>query len=472
MPTIEQVVQRDICVGCGACQFITRGEIQVRRNTLGYYSADLSHARPRSLATASRVCPFSNESRNEDDIAAAVFPAELKNDPRTGKYLSIAAARTTDDDYLRGSSSGGLTSWILIKLLESGHIDGVIHVGQGGDGLFSYRISRSRQELTARRKSIYYSTSFNTALQSIHGDGQRYALVGVPCFIKSARLLCMEDPVLASQLACFIGLVCGHLKSAAFAELLAWQCGISPDELTAVDFRVKQPGQDAGRYSFGARAGKDISEWTTRPTSQLLGGNWGHGMFQLNACNYCDDIFAETADLVLGDAWLPQYRSDWRGTNLLLCRNALIQQLIDDGAATGELFIQSLSVAQAASSQAGNFRHRHEGLALRLADDQNAGHWVPNKRVTPDHNVVGNRRRELIRRRRELSRASHELFAEAREQGSLALFIDRITPLVQRYEKYNAASLPRRLLGLAKRRIQLISIFAHSTSPPNDSNSL
>lgn len=456
MPTIEQVVQRDICVGCGACQFATRGEINVRRNELGYYSADLSRARPHNLATASRVCPFSNESQNEDVIAAAVFPAVLKSDPRTGRYLSIAAARVRADDYLLGSSSGGLTSWILMQLLESGHIDGVIHVGQGGDGLFSYRISRSRQELTARRKSIYYSTSFNTALQSIHGDGQRYALVGVPCFIKSARLLCMEDRLLAEQLVYFIGLVCGHLKSAAFAELLAWQCGVSPAGLAAVDFRLKQPGQDAGRYHFGARAGLVNSEWITRPTSQLLGGNWGHGMFQLNACNYCDDIFAETADVVLGDAWLPEYRADWRGTNILLCRNALIQQLIDQGKTAGELFIQPLSVAQAANSQAGNFRHRHEGLALRLADDQNAGHWVPNKRVMPDHNVVGNRRRELIRRRRELSRASHGLFAEAREQGSLDLFIDRITPLVRQYEKYNAASLPRRLLGLAKRRIQLI----------------
>ena len=462
MPTIEQVVARDICVGCGACQFATRGDITVQRNDLGYYRADLTTASPQSIATGSRVCPFAQEAPNEDAIAAEVFPAVLREDPRTGKYLSIAAARVTADDYLLGSSSGGLTSWILIQLLETGHIDGVIHVGQGGDGLFSYRISRSRQELTARRKSIYYSTSFNSALHSVHGDGQRYALVGVPCFIKSARLLCREDRTLATQLIYFIGLVCGHLKSAAFAELLAWQCGVGPNELAAVDFRVKQPGEDAGRYRFGARAkaattgGANDGEWITRPTSQLLGGNWGHGMFQLNACNYCDDIFAETADVVLGDAWLPEYRADWRGTNVLLCRNAVIQRLIDRGQAEGELFIAPLSAAEAAQSQAGNFRHRREGLALRLADDQSAGLWTPTKRVLPDPNVVGRRRRELIRRRRELSRASHELFATAKRQGSLDLFIERITPLVQQYEKYNTPSLPRRLLGLAKRRIKLI----------------
>src|SRR5690606_4360713 len=99
-------------------------------------------------------CPFAQEAPNADAIAAEAFPTVLQEDPGTGKYLSIAAARDTADDYLLGSSSGGHTSWILIQLLEAGHIDGASHIGQGGDGLFSYRISRSRQELTARRKSI------------------------------------------------------------------------------------------------------------------------------------------------------------------------------------------------------------------------------------------------------------------------------------------------------------------------------
>src|SRR5690606_36216266 len=196
--------------------------------------------------------------------------------------------------------------------------------------------------------------------------------------------------------------------------------------------------------------------WLYITTGLRLGGNGGRVRFQLYACNYCDVIFAEPADVVLGDAWLPEYRADWRGTNVLLCRNAVIQRLIDRGQAEGELFIAPLSAAEAAQSQAGNFRHRREGLALRLADDQNAGLWAPTKRVMPDANIVGSRRRELIRRRRELSRASHELFATAKRQGSLDLFIERITPLVQQYEKYNTPSLPRRLLGLAKRRIKLI----------------
>src|SRR3546814_15744475 len=80
----------------------------------------------------------------------------------------------------------------------------------------------------------------------------------------------------------------------------------------------------------------------TLPTSRLLGGNWGHGMFQLGACDFCDDIFAETADVCLGDAWLPQYDSDWRGTNIVISRHADIEQLLSEGARSGKILLDDI----------------------------------------------------------------------------------------------------------------------------------
>lgn len=39
------------------------------------------------------------------------------------------------------------------------------------------------------------------------------------------------------------------------------------------------------------------------------------------ACDFCDDVFAETADIALGDAWLPEYVQDGNGTNVVVTRN-------------------------------------------------------------------------------------------------------------------------------------------------------
>src|SRR3546814_20201860 len=93
----------------------------------------------------------------------------------------------------------------------------LFRAADGGSGsLFRYAVSHSAAVLRARRKSTYYSTEMSEALSSIAGDGKRYAFVGVPCFVKAISLLMRQDARLAEQIRFRVGLVCGHLKSAAF----------------------------------------------------------------------------------------------------------------------------------------------------------------------------------------------------------------------------------------------------------------
>ncbi|MBK8018945.1 MAG: Coenzyme F420 hydrogenase/dehydrogenase, beta subunit C-terminal domain [Betaproteobacteria bacterium] len=135
------------------------------------------------------------------------------------------------------SSSGGLTTWLLEALLERGDIDGVVHVSASDSPLFMYTVSTTRDGLGARGKSRYYAVEVSEVLNAVRGNGRRYAFVGVPCFVKAARLIAEQDEQLGRQLVYFIGLVCGHLKSFAYAELMAWQQGVTPDKLERFDFR-------------------------------------------------------------------------------------------------------------------------------------------------------------------------------------------------------------------------------------------
>lgn len=458
MHTIENVVDEDMCVGCGACSVVSGGKVPVTIGRFGSYKADFSTVDAETRKLAGKVCPFSDESRNENSIAASVFPSTLPHLDVLGKFKGVYAGRLADDDLLEGSSSGGLTSWVARKLLEKELVDGVIHVGTSSEAtaeLFSYQVSYSAGELLGNRKSAYYSTSFAEAVQSIRGDGRRYAFTGVPCFVRAARLICEEDEVLASQILYFLGLVCGHLKSDAFAKSLAWQTGVVPRELESVDFRIKAPGRASKDYDFGAR-GSAAKELLTKPTQALVGGNWGHGMFQLNACNYCDDIFAETADVAFGDAWLPEYTNESKGTNVLVTRHPVIDEIVQFSRDNGELCLEDLLPERAIASQGGNYRHRRLGLSVRLHDDISKGLSVPNKRVAPTDKAVTRRRRSLIRIRRAMSAASHHAFEQAVKQDDLNVFLTQMRPWLRRYEKAERDGVFRRQARALIRRARRI----------------
>ncbi|MBS4753324.1 Coenzyme F420 hydrogenase/dehydrogenase, beta subunit C-terminal domain [Nocardioides sp. zg-ZUI104] len=431
---IEEVVARGMCVGCGGCGAATGGAIPVTIGKHGVYQASLEGVGEADRRVGSKVCPFSDEALNEDTLGAPRPDSSMRTDSRVGAYSNILAGRRTDDEALPKSSSGGLTSWTLQRLIETGKVDGVIHVG-GTDGageLFEYVVSESVDEVESRRKSQYYSTSMHKALLSVRGNGRRYAIVGVPCFISAARRVAVEDEVLRQQLAYFVGIVCGHLKSQFFPEAAAWQLGVTPGGIATVDFRGKHPDRPAWDYDF--RVITSSGDEKRGRNLDLLGSNWGHGALQPEACNFCDDIFAETADVVFGDAWIDRYQADWRGTNVVVSRNVEIDDLLAQGARDGVVELDEISVDDAAASQAGNFRHRRDGLAVRLADDIAKGLSVPAKRVDPDRSVVPLHRRLLVRQRRRMSRRSLETFRAARNSVDLDKYLRPMSREIFRYK--------------------------------------
>lgn len=457
---IEETLARGICVGCGACSLASLGAVRVSVGDLGIYQADLEGASEEAIRAASRVCPFSDEAPNEDALGVPSRDASITKHSLLGPYSSVFAGRVSDEVYTSQSSSGGLASWFTQRLVEAGVVDGVINVGRPncGDDLFAYD-STTEPDQAGRRKSAYYATCMSDVLTRLESTPGRFAFVGLPCYVKAARALCVERPDLARKLVVFIGLVCGHMKTHAFAESMAWQIGVPPDKLESVDFRVKRAGRTSSDYDFGAKAVDDPA-WKYSRVRSLVGGNWGHGLFQPECCNFCDDVVSETASISFGDAWLPRFLGDARGTNIVICRDPALQRYFDDADEAGEITLEALSVEEAVASQAGGFRHRREGLAVRLADDIAAGLSVPAKRVLPNVKSVAPSRARLIRQRRQLSTRSHAVFREAREIGDLDLFLGLMRDQIARYQRI-AEPLPtrmvRRVRSLAGRLLRSFS---------------
>jgi coenzyme F420-reducing hydrogenase beta subunit len=419
-----EIVKAGLCIGCGSCVAQSRDASAAmawnRYGELKPKGPDLD----RRWDAFSRTCPFGTAGADEDEIAAALFASAPHADLRTGRFEAAFVGHAEENGFRDKGSSGGLTSWMAAELLRLGLVDGVAHVAATRDEgpsrrLFRYTISRTEEAIRSGACSRYYPVEMSDVLRTIAATPGRYAVVGVPCFVKAVNLLRLEHEIYRERIAYTLGLFCGHMKSARFADSIALQAGVDPTAMEGIDYRVKQAGKPANWY----RARLQLADGGSREQDwwHLADGDWGAGFFQNSACNYCDDVVAETADIAFGDAWVEPFASDSRGSNVVIVRKPELVPIVQAAAGAGRLELREVDADFIAETQAAGLRQRREGLAYRLA-------WKPPK-VPLRKRVVGRierlpaRRRLIYRARHSISLWSHRMFALANAVGMPRLYV-------------------------------------------------
>lgn len=451
------MVRSGLCIGCGSC--VAQATMQGATAAMAF-DAD-GQLRPagsadwyrRGSERFGRTCPFSPAAADEGRLAAELFPRTRQRDGSLGRFQAAYVGHAAEADFRDRGSSGGMASWVAAELLKKDWVDGIVHVAASEnprrDGrFFRYRISRTEADLRAGAKSRYYPIELSDVLATILAEPGRYAVVGIPCFVKAVQLLRREHPVLHERIRYTLGLFCGHMKSARFVESLAWQMDVRLDEIDRVEFRRKLPDRPASWYnaSLTLRDGRVVDkDWW-----HMADGDWGAGFFMDAACNFCDDVMAETADVSFGDAWVEPYASDWRGTNVVVVRSPAIASLVADAIEAGRLDLAPVDADFVAQTQAAGLRQRREGLAYRLARRRKG--LQPRKRVAPDPRPCTLRRRLVYRMRFSISAWSHTMFRLSRRLGFATLYLRwaRAAAAV-----YHALAYHRGRLGRIARRLGL-----------------
>lgn len=417
------VINEGFCIGCGVCVVYEPERYKIKYNSYGMYQAEDLLDSHRTKKDASIVCPFADNGKSEDIIAKKIFKGLLYNNS-IGYYKSLYIGYVQESEYRTNGSSGGMITWILTELMEKDLIDAVIHVKKvNNDKYFIYGISNSVEEIKRNSKSRYYPIEMSKVLNYVKNNNLRFALVGVPCFIKAVRFLAEEDEIYKQRIKFYLGIVCGHLKSAKYAEFLAMQQKINIEQLEEIDFRYKNVGLTAGEYStlFKVSGEQIISP----PTKKMFGTNWGYGFFKYKACDYCDDVFAETADMVSGDAWITPYSKDYRGTNIVIARNEIIYNIIENAIEKNRLSFHRVNEDKIIRTQLGGIRHKQKYLGYRVRIEGKKTEWLPKKRYTKIEKIpILERYKQKIRLK--MREKSHIKFLKAQKSNNFDQFKNSI----------------------------------------------
>jgi coenzyme F420-reducing hydrogenase beta subunit len=452
----KDIVRSGLCIGCGSCVAQARSnDTEMQFDSFGQLKPKGPEAWYRHKSESyTRTCPFSPAALKEDDLAGELFPGAKQSDASVGRFGAAYVGHVAEEDFRMMGSSGGMVTWVATELFRQGLIDGVAHVvaiedPQKENRYFRYRISRTVDEIRQGARSRYYPVEMSQILKTIYSVPGRYAVVGIPCFIKAIQLLRREDPVIRERVHFTLGLFCGHMKSARFIESFAWQMNVPVQEVKQVEFRHKDPNRPANWYN--AKLTLNNGQVVHKDWWHLADGDWGAGYFMNSACNFCDDVVAETADISFGDAWVEPYSSDGKGTNVVVVRSPVVTHLLQAGIREGRLKLSEVDSAFIEQTQAAGFRQRREGLAYRLT-------WAPTgiqpiKRVAPDADKPTKGRKLIYRIRYLISKWSHRMFWIAKRIGKPQLYVQwaRFAAAV-----YHGLAYHRGKFGNVVKRIGLI----------------
>ncbi|PSL15794.1 coenzyme F420-reducing hydrogenase beta subunit [Marinobacterium halophilum] len=387
---VNEIVANDICSGCGVCAGVCPSKIldmNVQAN--GDLAPDITAECPPRCVLCLDVCPFSSNSISITQLTDEKFTdPEVKQHEAVGKYTDNIVGYSPT--HRSTGASGGMLSWLLEAMLRENLVDAVITVSSSSDNrpsdglLFQMTEFTCAEQVRAASGSFYYPISAGARLRSIQDlkEGKRYAVVGLPCTLKGIALAMRKLPVLRRSIAYTFGLVCGHLPNVFYTEYLSKVSGCEPDNIGSVSYRGENPGRPANNYLFRA---VDKSGKSGRPVPfyGAISNAWVSRQFQLNACNFCDDLFAEVADASFMDAWLPEYMADHRGHSIVTVRNPEIMTVFERGRKGNSCSFEPIDIDKVADSQASQWEGKSSRLQVQMALAVKQGKKIPPLRQVP-----------------------------------------------------------------------------------------
>jgi len=316
-----------LCVQCGACVPVCPSRaIRMRETPSGLLVASINEEKCDGCGLCRAICPGAGISLQGLHGA----------DPFKGNVLQAYAGHAGNEAIRASGQSGGIVSALLFYLLESGRIDAALVVAMPNDGSLRPRpvLARTRAEVLASQGSKYCPVAPGALLEDVR-EGERIAMVGIPCQMHGIHNLSRQGNPLAERIEYRIGLFCDRTLLFSCIEMMARQARLRMDEISGLEFRSKSRHGWPGEVCFALVSGeKRFFPASLRTNLKDL--------FTPPRCRLCFDKLNVFSDLAVGDAW--GISPSARGDSVILARSEKGVLLLQEAAAHGFLRLEKIGM--------------------------------------------------------------------------------------------------------------------------------
>lgn len=338
---LDQVLQHNLCSGCGACAFIGRdhGVTMVDIPDVGKRPVGVEKLPEALKDQIAAVCPGS-------EVRAPGWESEPLGRPEllVGPTERIWEGWAADPELRWGGSSGGVVTALASYALERLGMALVVHSGMDEVRPWHNRtvISRDRADLLRHSGSRYTTSSPVEALDVIEMSDTPCVFIGKPCDVAAVQALRLQRPALHRNLGLVLSFFCAGTPPTDASLHLADELGF-PDPSAIASMRYRGQGWP-GEFTVTSADGR----------SAQLGyeESWGRlaRMPRQLRCTLCPDGLGELADVTGGDAW---HRRDEGsdGISLILARTPLGAEVVTGAIRDGYLQATPSDAARVVGAQ-------------------------------------------------------------------------------------------------------------------------
>ena len=212
--TIQDVVDWNLCIGCGACYSVCEKEAISLTNVVSQGIRPIvDRNKCADDCTCLSVCPA---IQVDADLIPKVPIDQDVGDILFGPALEIWVGHASDPELHKSASSGGATSALALYCLENENMDSAIHSEMDPENPWINRTvsSRNREELLRRTGSRYAPASPCDSMDLIEESATTCVFIGKPCDTTAITLARKQRPKLNEKLGLVLTFFCAGAPSA------------------------------------------------------------------------------------------------------------------------------------------------------------------------------------------------------------------------------------------------------------------
>lgn len=299
---IKRTRDLGLCTSCEACSAVCPMNAISMEFKNGQYLPLINQKKCIDCGMCAFICPGINFSEKNFSLEKI-----------SGNSLECYIAWTKNSNIRKISSSGGVITSLIMRMLEEGYYQGAFVLEDDGT---SGKISRlklvsSPDEVLKSAKSKYLPASIYEIIKEIkEGKNKKYILVGTACQFSAIKRVIQKFNLPENNFI-FLGLFCDKTLNYNFVKYLEREYKKIGEKLIKLDFRSKDAGGWPGNMILYFDSGRK-TEVNSKERKKVK------KFFQLERCLYCIDKFNIKADISFGDCYIENEKESKGKSNIII----------------------------------------------------------------------------------------------------------------------------------------------------------